>query len=237
MAIMFTRVCSMSSLRGENADTDVDHGAEQNHAGLRHALLKAKLGGIFIRPDLVQGALEAKPDLQPAVMDIGTGSGTWACEMANMFPGAHVVGLDLVPTPFIECATILPFSRLWNLTLFLRSPPANCRFECDNVDWGLPHYKNCFNVVHARFICTSLNNYHGLLEDAALILRPGGVFLSMEGDMQLYNEHKEKVLAEEPGEPGFFWLQKYFRIIATNPKASHPMSLSYAIGLIVASHC
>jgi len=173
---------------------------EYDRGDLQHAILKEKMNGLYAKPELVEAALIPKAGGQPAVIDLGTGSGNWACEMGRAFPEALVVGLDLVSTSFKE------------------PPPSNCRFECDDVNWGLPHYKNCFDVVHARFVCTGLKNYYGLLEDSAYILRPGGVFLSLEGDMQLYNERKEKITAQNPGEEGFSYLQKFFKMTVSMVK-------------------
>ena len=39
---------------------------------------------------------------QPAVLDIGSGSGSWMVDMAKMFPHADVVGIDLVPANLSE---------------------------------------------------------------------------------------------------------------------------------------
>ncbi len=84
--------------------------------------------------------------------------------MAKAFPHAEVVGLDL--TPAIVSSPI----------------PENCRFECDDANEGLEHYKNSFDVVHARAICGGIKDYPKLLREMVDMLRPGGVLLITEGE-------------------------------------------------------
>jgi len=53
--------------------------------------------------------------------------------MARDFPHATVIGVDLAPC-----------------SLYSESAPENCHFELDNVDLGLSHYFDQFDLVHAR---------------------------------------------------------------------------------------
>lgn len=71
-------------------------------------------------------------------------------------------------------------------------PPANCRFEVDNAALGLSHYSRCFDVVNIRFISTGIPNFRTLLRDAAHMLRPEGVLLTVDVGMQLYDENYSK---------------------------------------------
>lgn len=57
-------------------------------------------------------------DNQALILDIGTGTGIWAIEMAEMFPKALVIGTDLSP--------VQPSNRQWI--------PPNCRFEVDDAE-------------------------------------------------------------------------------------------------------
>ncbi|KAG8855154.1 hypothetical protein FRB96_007192 [Tulasnella sp. 330] len=165
-------------------------GVEHGRLDRQHELFRKALGGLFLKSDAVRRALAPKQDVRPAVIDIGTGSGSWAIDMGRLFPHAEVVGLDLVPA---------------NLT---RPPPPNCRFECDDANLGFDHYTNSFNVVHARLICTGITDYRALLSEFSKMLRPGGVFLSMEADMQIFDENFEAITARNEGEPGFTWLER-----------------------------
>lgn len=66
---------------------------------------------------------------------------------------------------------------------------------------GLNHYADSFNLVHARLISTGITNYRALLTDVGKMLRPGGVFLSMEADMQILDENYEAVTTRNEDEP------------------------------------
>ncbi|KAG9029513.1 hypothetical protein FRB95_005234 [Tulasnella sp. JGI-2019a] len=163
---------------------------EHSRLDLQHEMFRKKLGGLFLKPEAVRRALAPKQDMRPAVIDIGTGSGSWAIDMGRLFPHAEVVGMDLAPA---------------NLSA---TPPPNCRFECDDANLGLDHYANSFNVVHSRLICIGITNYRALLADIGRMLRPGGIYLSIEADLQLFDENFEAITAQNEGEPGFTWLQK-----------------------------
>jgi tRNA G46 methylase TrmB len=57
-------------------------------------------------------------DEPEAILDLGTGSGIWAIDMADSYPSATVLGVDLAPV-----------QPSW--------VPSNCQFEVDDVenDW------------------------------------------------------------------------------------------------------
>jgi len=146
----------------------------------------------------------------PAALDVGTGSGSWVIDMARLFPHAEIVGLDLVPA---------------NLS---SPPPGNCRFECDDVNLGLAHYYNSFDVVHFRCAGTGVTKYRQFIDEAALVLRPGGVFLVVDGDMQLYDDKFEKISAEDDV-PGFTWTQKMLKEVEAAMTARNPAAFTHHI--------
>lgn len=130
---------------------------------------------------------------------------------AESVRSAEVVGLDLAPA---NLSSYVPefihdlfhfISPSPPLPIPARTPPANCRFECDDVNLGLLHYKNAFDVVHARCCCSGFGNYRNFLDDVSQVLRPGGVFLSLEGDLQLYDANFEPIVAENESEPVSFF--------------------------------
>ncbi|KZT58298.1 S-adenosyl-L-methionine-dependent methyltransferase [Calocera cornea HHB12733] len=106
------------------------------------------------------------------VLDIGTGTGAWAVEMATEFPNAEVVGVDLSP---IQGG---------------RQLPDNCRFEVDDVNLGLPHFYDSFDVIHARHVCSGITDYPKLVWDITNMLRPGGVALFFEAEYYVFDVNK-----------------------------------------------
>ncbi|KAG6328551.1 hypothetical protein ID866_10538, partial [Astraeus odoratus] len=98
------------------------------------------------------------------VLDLGTGGGFWAIDLADEFPTAEVIGVDLAP--------VQP-----------REVPENCTFElCDLDQVYLPYPSGHFDVIHARFMHTGILNYPRFLNEIARMLRPGGLVILIEPD-------------------------------------------------------
>ena len=86
---------------------------EQNRLDLHHE--------IFL--ELLCGKLHLAPLVRPQrILDLGTGTGIWAIDMADAHPGAQVIGTDLSP-----------IQPKW--------VPPNCKFEI--VRAPLPHRATC----------------------------------------------------------------------------------------------
>ncbi|KAF8163351.1 S-adenosyl-L-methionine-dependent methyltransferase [Crassisporium funariophilum] len=97
-----------------------------------------------------------------SVLDLGTGSGSWAIDIADEFPRAEVIAVDLAP--------IQP-----------RCVPPNCTFElCDLDQWHIPYPDAHFDFIHARSLHIGIHNYPRFLHELARLLRPGGLILLVE---------------------------------------------------------
>ncbi|KAG8913493.1 hypothetical protein FRC00_002290 [Tulasnella sp. 408] len=159
--------------------------SEHHRLDKQHEMLKQMRNGLFFAVDDVRRALAPRedPESQPAVLDIGSGSGLWMIDMAKMFPHVEIVGIDLAPANLSE------------------SPPPNCRFECDDVNLGLLHYTGAFDVVHVSAVAQGIANYRKMLDEITEILRPGGVFLAVDGDVHLWDENQQLIPFRAEGEP------------------------------------
>lgn len=105
-----------------------------------------------------------------SVLDVGCGTGRWAVEMATHFPGARVVGLDLVEPPAQSTA------EPW---------PANFAFVRGNVLEGLPFPDADFDLVHQRLLVAALPaaRWQGVVSEVVRVTRPGGWVELVEGDL------------------------------------------------------
>ncbi|CEI61680.1 hypothetical protein FVEN_g2746 [Fusarium venenatum] len=93
-------------------------------------------------------------DIQKA-LDIGCGTGIWAIDFADKFPGCEVIGTD-----------ISPIQPSW--------VPPNLKFEIEdcNQDWTFA--PESFDYVHLRYLVGCVPDWNQLLEQAYKALKPGG---------------------------------------------------------------
>ncbi|KAG8830080.1 Slx4p interacting protein [Serendipita sp. 399] len=122
-------------------------------------------------PDVVKACLAPVPGVTRSILDLGCGTGVWALEMAREYPHATVVGVDLAPTP-----------------VDADQAPPNCRFEIDDVNMGLTHFYDSYDVVHVRLISSGIKDYRKMMEEAEKCLKPGGVVIFVDYDAQFCAE-------------------------------------------------
>ncbi|KAG8932994.1 hypothetical protein FRC01_011394 [Tulasnella sp. 417] len=145
------------------------------------------LGGLFpVRSGAEEILSQISDGYKPRVLDIGTGSGAWAIEVAIRYPNVEVLGLDLAP--------VNPSS----------TPPSNCLFETGDASAGLQRYGR-FDVIQARSVLQGIQDYAALCADVAQVLNPRGVFISLEADAGLYDKNKVKYGPQKKGDPDFSW--------------------------------
>ncbi len=64
------------------------------------------MGGLFVKRDLVEQLLTSKgSNDRHGILDVGTGTGQWAIDMARQFPESDVLGIDLTEPTADECAS------------------------------------------------------------------------------------------------------------------------------------
>jgi SAM-dependent methyltransferase len=122
--------------------------AEQDRLDLFHHIFRLVLGGkLFCAP------IGNDPR---RVLDFGTGTGIWAIDFVDEFPGATVIGTDLSP--------IQP-----NVV------PPNCIFYVDDVEseWTFSP-DEAFDFIHGRAISGSIADFDMLYRRIYDNLKPGG---------------------------------------------------------------
>ena len=130
---------------------------EAHRLDFQHHLLHAILQGNSLAPIGI--------DIK-TILDVATGTGRWAHEMARAFPAARVVGLDMeAPTQ--------PTSI----------PPSNYEFVQRNLFAGLPFFDQSFDLVHMRFLVLVLpaKQWPFVVSELVRVTRPGGFVELVEG--------------------------------------------------------
>ena len=94
-------------------------------------------------------------DSPQKILDLGTGTGTWALDVADMFPTASVVGVDIAP---IQPKWVAP----------------NCQFEIDDVEALWTWKPNSFDFIHLRDPLLMIHDWPKLMHQVYDHLRPGG---------------------------------------------------------------
>jgi len=130
---------------------------EVNRLDFQHYLLRTGCGGNFIAPVT-----------QPrAILDVGSGSGRWAMEVAAQFPLAQVTGVDIAPAT-VDDTQVLGHG--------LDARPANYSFVTGNLLEGLPFPDASFDFVHQRLLITAIPKarWAGAIAELRRVTRPGG---------------------------------------------------------------
>ncbi|KAF5315720.1 hypothetical protein D9611_004747 [Ephemerocybe angulata] len=129
---------------------------EHKRSELHHRLLQFVFSGKnYLGP--VKEALQFGQKRR--ILDLGTGKGHWAIEMADEFPRADVIGIDIAP--------IQPAFEICNL----------------DEDLVLPYLDGTFDFIHARSLHIGIQDYPRLLQEIGRLLRPGGLVLLVEPDL------------------------------------------------------
>ncbi|OQE90316.1 hypothetical protein PENNAL_c0012G10148 [Penicillium nalgiovense] len=109
-------------------------------------------------------------DAPKNILDIGTGQGNWAIDVADRYPSATVRGVDIFPPPVS-----------WM--------PPNCLFEVDDVlrEWT---WREPFDFIHMRLMYGAFppEGWHTLYKQAYDALEPGGWIEQMELDVRVYSD-------------------------------------------------
>ncbi|USP82267.1 hypothetical protein yc1106_09541 [Curvularia clavata] len=94
-------------------------------------------------------------DANCRVLDLGTGTGIWAIDMADKYPNTEVLGVDIAAT---QPAFV----------------PPNCIFEIDDVEEDWPYRASHFDFIHGRDLMTAIRDWPRLIAQAYRHLKPGG---------------------------------------------------------------
>lgn len=112
---------------------------------VHHAFYRALDDRHFLAPINLNGL---------SVLDVGTGTGIWAIEVADLYPGATVTGSDLSP---IQPSLV----------------PVNVKFLVNDVelDWCEPAK---YDFIHCRYMAGSIRDWARLVRQMYENLKPGG---------------------------------------------------------------
>ena len=135
---------------------------ETNRLDFQHYLLRYAFQGLYAAPISHPGS----------ILDVGTGTGRWAMEMAALFPRSQVMGLDIKPPPADESTS--PGG--------MDTRPPNYQFVAGNVLEGLPFPDNSFDFVHMRLLLAAIpsDRWQFVVNELARVTRSGGWIESIE---------------------------------------------------------
>ncbi|CCX16256.1 Similar to Demethylmenaquinone methyltransferase; acc. no. Q9RRT0 [Pyronema omphalodes CBS 100304] len=119
---------------------------------------------------LLDGELHLSPLSHPRrILDVGTGTGVWASDMAYKFPNTRVIGTDLSP---IQVAT-----------------PDNCTFEIEDADDNWLYPPNYFSMVHTRNLLGGITNWKRFFDETYRSLHPNGWLELHESPYKIYSNN------------------------------------------------
>ncbi|KAK7447969.1 methyltransferase domain-containing protein [Colletotrichum acutatum] len=160
----------------EGMDSDLDSAIEDMEPPAQPDLLSITWNSYVMRVDLqhhlwlitLDGELATSPGRETArrVLDLGTGTGIWAIDFADAYPGSEVIGVDL--------SAIQP-----DLV------PANCSFEIDDLELDWP-WEQPFDYIFNRSCAGSWSDFRSMIQRVYDHLEPGGYFEVQDLELPSY---------------------------------------------------
>ncbi|PNY28067.1 mRNA 3'-end-processing protein YTH1 [Tolypocladium capitatum] len=120
---------------------------EQQREEANHAMMLELTGGHLLYSDIGEHPQK--------IIDIGTGTGSWAIDVADLYPSASVIGTDL--------SAIQPKWVPVNVRMFVD--------DCEEPDWL---HGSGYDLVHFRGMAGVLHDLDGVLAKAYPRIRNGG---------------------------------------------------------------
>jgi SAM-dependent methyltransferase len=93
--------------------------------------------------------------------------------MGRRYPNASITGLDLAPN-YPERSEL----------------PSNVHFEIYDINQGLEHLSNNYDLVHMRNVMSGIHDAKRTLMQAQLCLKPGGLAIFIDGDPNVCTEDR-----------------------------------------------
>jgi len=148
---------------------------EMDRLTLQHRILLSLLNGLLpVDEEAIKKLMTLKDGHQPAIIDVGSGSGTWTSEIAAKFPHARVVGFDLAPG---------------------RPPkvPPNCSFIKGDAHRDLAQFNGQFDLVHCRCMEQGTSDIQHVFNEMTNCLRPGGLLILAGGELPTVDEQRQSI--------------------------------------------
>ncbi|KAG8941241.1 hypothetical protein FRC00_012453 [Tulasnella sp. 408] len=161
---------------------------EHGRLDMQHQTLKLTMNSLYAQRELVKSTL-ARTDRRTTLLDVGTGSGIWAIEMAEEFPNTDITGIDIVPPDVLSRpSTVIP---------------SNCVLKVADGTTEIKKYHEAFDIIHFRAAHLGMPNLAKiLLEDSARALIPGGLLLLVHCVPLILKDDLSAYPVTDEGQPG-----------------------------------